>query len=133
LAVEAKWGRLDYRDSKRLLADLSRKAELIPGAGEQVLGIMAKKIEDKEKIRGGRLPGVRPPGPETRRGFEEVNFLPYEKKGLIPIPIRPLPSSSNPRTLSRVFLLIAFRVREHRLGHFLNRDTLLCRLYIDRC
>lgn len=53
MAVEAKWGRLDYRDSKRLLADLSRKAELIPGAGEQVLGIMAKKIEDKEKIRGG--------------------------------------------------------------------------------
>lgn len=52
MAVEAKWGRLDYRDSKRLLADLSRKAELIPGAGEQVLGIMAKKIEDKEKIRG---------------------------------------------------------------------------------
>jgi len=52
LAVEAKWGRLDYRDSKRLLADLSRKAERIPGAGEQILGIMAKKVEDKEKIRG---------------------------------------------------------------------------------
>lgn len=52
LAVEAKWGQLDYRDSKRLLADLSRKAMRIPGAGEQVLGIMAKKIEDKEKMRG---------------------------------------------------------------------------------
>lgn len=81
MAVEAKWGRLDYRDSKRLLADLSRKAELIPGAGEQVLGIMAKKIEDKEKIRGERLPGVRPPGPETRGDSKKLISYHTKKRG----------------------------------------------------
>ena len=36
------------RDCSRISPERLR----IPGAGEQILGIMAKKVEDKEKIRG---------------------------------------------------------------------------------
>lgn len=78
MAVEAKWGRLDYRDSKRLLADLSRKAELIPGAGEQVLGIMAKKIEDKEKIRGEGFLAL--DLQDLKRGGDSKKLISYHTK-----------------------------------------------------
>jgi hypothetical protein len=51
LAIEVKWSSLDYRDSERLLKGLSLKAQHIQGVGEPLLGIMAKRIEGKEKLR----------------------------------------------------------------------------------
>jgi hypothetical protein len=51
LAIEVKWSSLDYRDSERLLTGLSLKAQHIQGVGEPLLGIMAKRIEGKEKLR----------------------------------------------------------------------------------
>lgn len=52
LAIEAKWKELTYQEAKKLLSQLNIKASQIPKVKELNLGIMAKKIEDKEKIRG---------------------------------------------------------------------------------
>jgi len=51
LAVEVKWTDLDYHESKRLLSELTAKAQQIHNVKESILGIMAKKIENKDKIR----------------------------------------------------------------------------------
>lgn len=51
LAIEAKWTDLNYQEAKRLLSQLNIKANQIPKAKERILGVIAKKIEDKEKIR----------------------------------------------------------------------------------
>ncbi len=51
LAVEVKWTDLDYHEAKRLLLELTEKAQKIHDAKESILGIIAKKIENKEKIR----------------------------------------------------------------------------------
>jgi AAA+ ATPase superfamily predicted ATPase len=51
LALEAKWTQLDYREAKRLLSKLTTKAAKIPKTEESIQGIMAKRIEDKERIR----------------------------------------------------------------------------------
>src|SRR3990172_5327334 len=52
LAVEVKWSDLRYHKAKKMLADLVAKAQQIRESKENTLGLMAKKIEDKEKIRG---------------------------------------------------------------------------------
>lgn len=51
LAIEAKWAETSYQEARRFLSQLSHKAQHIPGVKERVLGIMAKKICDKQKIR----------------------------------------------------------------------------------
>lgn len=51
LAVEVKWTDLDYREAKRLMSELSTKTKQISDIKETVTGLMAKKIEDKERIR----------------------------------------------------------------------------------
>lgn len=51
LAVEAKWTDLDYREAKRLLSELAVKAHQVKDVRECVVGVMAKKIANKEKIR----------------------------------------------------------------------------------
>ncbi|MEM2902728.1 MAG: ATP-binding protein [Candidatus Bathyarchaeia archaeon] len=51
LAIEAKMTELSYMEAKRLLSELAIKAKDIRGAEELNLGVMAKKIGDKEKIR----------------------------------------------------------------------------------
>ncbi|MBS7648766.1 MAG: ATP-binding protein [Candidatus Bathyarchaeia archaeon] len=51
LAVEAKWTKLNYQEAKKLLSQLNIKAKQIHNVEECILGIMAKKIEDKEKIK----------------------------------------------------------------------------------
>lgn len=51
LAIEAKLTELNYQEAKRLLSELTIKAKQIHNAKECTLGVMAKKIGDKEKIR----------------------------------------------------------------------------------
>jgi AAA+ ATPase superfamily predicted ATPase len=51
LAVEAKWAELSYREAKSLLSDLAVKTAQILEVKESVKGVMAKKIEDKERLR----------------------------------------------------------------------------------
>ena len=51
LAVEVKWTDLSYHEAKKLLSELAAKAQQIREAKETTLGLMAKKIEEKEKIR----------------------------------------------------------------------------------
>jgi len=51
LAVEVRWTNLDHHESKRLLSELTAKAQQIHNVKESILGIMAKKIENKDKIR----------------------------------------------------------------------------------
>ncbi|MEM3489057.1 MAG: ATP-binding protein [Nitrososphaerota archaeon] len=51
LAVEVKLTELNYREAKRLLSELTIKAKQIHNAKECSLGVMAKKIGNKEKIR----------------------------------------------------------------------------------
>jgi len=51
LAVEAKWTDLDYLEAKRLLSELVAKAHQVRDVRECVVGVMAKKIANKEKIR----------------------------------------------------------------------------------
>ncbi|MBC7131203.1 ATP-binding protein, partial [Candidatus Bathyarchaeota archaeon] len=50
LAIEAKWKELNLQEARRLLYQLSHKAQHIHGVDEHVLGVMAKKIEDKQRI-----------------------------------------------------------------------------------
>jgi AAA+ ATPase superfamily predicted ATPase len=51
LAVEVRWTNLDYHESKRLISELTAKAQQIHNVKESISGIMAKKIENKDKIR----------------------------------------------------------------------------------
>ncbi|MGQ9460914.1 MAG: ATP-binding protein [Candidatus Bathyarchaeaceae archaeon] len=51
LAIEAKLTKLNYQEAKRLLSELTVKAKQIHNVKECTLGVIAKKIEDKEKIR----------------------------------------------------------------------------------
>jgi len=51
LAVEAKWSEVSYREGKRLLSALSKKATQVPDIEEPTLGVIAKKLEEKEKLR----------------------------------------------------------------------------------
>ncbi|MEM2123165.1 MAG: ATP-binding protein [Candidatus Bathyarchaeia archaeon] len=52
LAVEAKLAELSYGEAKALLSELAAKAEQIRGVEGRILGVMAKRIVDKEEIRG---------------------------------------------------------------------------------
>jgi hypothetical protein len=49
--VEVKWAELRYKEAKRLLTNLAVKAQQVREAEECVLGVMAKRVEDKEQIR----------------------------------------------------------------------------------
>jgi AAA+ ATPase superfamily predicted ATPase len=51
LALEAKMAELNYQEAKKLLSELSIKAKQIRNVKDCILGVMAKKIVDKEKIR----------------------------------------------------------------------------------
>ena len=51
LAIEAKLTEVNYQEAKRLLSELSIKAKQIRNTKECILGVMAKKIGNKEKIR----------------------------------------------------------------------------------
>ena len=51
LAIEAKLTELNYQEAKRLLSELTVKAKQIHNVKECILGVIAKKIEGKEKIR----------------------------------------------------------------------------------
>lgn len=51
LVIEAKMTELSPQETKKLLSELTVKAKQIRGVEECILGVMAKKIEDKEKIR----------------------------------------------------------------------------------
>ena len=51
LTIEAKLTELNYQEAKRLLSELTVKAKQIHNVKECILGVIAKKIEDKEKIR----------------------------------------------------------------------------------
>lgn len=51
LTIEVKWTELNPQKTKKLLTELATKTQQIPNINENILGIMAKKIEQKEKIR----------------------------------------------------------------------------------
>jgi len=51
LAIEAKLTELNHQEAKKLLSELTIKAKQIPNAKECIIGVMAKKIGKKEKIR----------------------------------------------------------------------------------
>ena len=51
LAIEAKLTELNHQEAKKLLSELTIKAKQIHNAKECIIGVMAKKIGDKEKIR----------------------------------------------------------------------------------
>jgi hypothetical protein len=51
LAIEAKLRELDYQETEKLLSELAVKARQIHNAKDCTLGVMAKKIGNKEKIR----------------------------------------------------------------------------------
>ena len=58
LAVEVKWTDLDYHEAKRLLLELAAKAQQVRDVKETTIGLMAKKIEGKEKIRSEGLMAI---------------------------------------------------------------------------
>jgi AAA+ ATPase superfamily predicted ATPase len=52
--IECKWQNVDIRRSKHIVADLKRKAALVKWGNDErseIYGIVAKKIEGKEKLR----------------------------------------------------------------------------------
>lgn len=51
LAIEAKLTELNCQEARRLLFELGTKANQIHDVKECILGVMAKKVENKEKIR----------------------------------------------------------------------------------
>jgi len=51
LAIEAKWSEISYQEAKKILSQLSTKARQIHSVEECILGVMAKRMEEKERIR----------------------------------------------------------------------------------
>jgi len=51
LAIEAKLTELEYQEARRLLSELTAKTKQIHDARECLLGVMAKKIANKERLR----------------------------------------------------------------------------------
>jgi len=51
LAIEAKFTELNHQEAKKLLTELTTKTKQIHNAKECILGVIAKKIGNKEKIR----------------------------------------------------------------------------------
>jgi AAA+ ATPase superfamily predicted ATPase len=51
LAIEVKWTEITMQETKRILSQLGAKAGQIRGVEEFILGVMAKKIEGKERLR----------------------------------------------------------------------------------
>jgi AAA+ ATPase superfamily predicted ATPase len=51
LALEVKWSNIDYHEAQRLISDLTTKTRQVKNAKEITIGLMAKRIEEKEKIR----------------------------------------------------------------------------------
>ncbi len=52
LAVEVKWAELSYAEARRLLLGLEAKTQKVRGPEEFVLGVAAKRLEGKEKLKG---------------------------------------------------------------------------------
>jgi len=51
LAIEAKWSEVSYQEAKKILSQLSTKARQIRNVEECILGVMAKRVGEKERIR----------------------------------------------------------------------------------
>jgi hypothetical protein len=51
LAVEVKWRDLKYGEVRKLLSNLAVKTSEVPDIKESVLGVMGRRIENKEKVR----------------------------------------------------------------------------------
>lgn len=51
LAIEAKWAELNYQEAKKLLSQLNQKAQYLHNVEDLTLGVIAKKVGDKQKIR----------------------------------------------------------------------------------
>ncbi len=51
LAIEAKWSQVDYREAKRYLFELTAKTQHVQTAKQVIVGLMAKQIEEKERLR----------------------------------------------------------------------------------
>jgi len=51
LAIEVKWMELTFLEARRILSQLGVKAGQIRGVDECILGVMAEKIEGKERLR----------------------------------------------------------------------------------
>jgi len=51
LAFEAKWAELNYGETKSLLGELNTKTAQIPNTKETHVGVIAKKIASKERLR----------------------------------------------------------------------------------
>lgn len=71
LAVEVKWKELDYNEAKRLLSELAIKAQQIHDVKECIVGIIAKKIGNKEEIRNEGYTAI---------NLQDMEDLRYEKK-----------------------------------------------------
>lgn len=46
-----KWSNIDYHEAQRLISDLTTKTRQVKNAKGITIGLMAKRIEEKEKIR----------------------------------------------------------------------------------
>jgi hypothetical protein len=51
LAVEVKWSDTNYCEAKKLLLELETKTQQVRDAKQATLGLMAKKIKEKERLR----------------------------------------------------------------------------------
>jgi hypothetical protein len=51
LAVEVKWSDISYREAKTLILELEMKTKQVQFAKKAVVGVMAKKIDEKESLR----------------------------------------------------------------------------------
>lgn len=51
LAIETKWSNLNYHETKQLLSKLETKTQQIKEAKQITLGLIAKKIDEKERLR----------------------------------------------------------------------------------
>ncbi|HKZ93393.1 MAG TPA: ATP-binding protein [Candidatus Bathyarchaeia archaeon] len=51
LAIETKWTELNYSETKSLLGQLNAKTAQIPNTRETCVGVIAKKIANKERLR----------------------------------------------------------------------------------
>ncbi|NLU04830.1 MAG: DUF234 domain-containing protein, partial [Methanothermobacter sp.] len=56
ILIEVKWKTLNKIEANKILKDLNRKSKILKmKEWEQYYGIIAKRVKDKEKIKGGLI------------------------------------------------------------------------------
>lgn len=95
LAVEAKWTVLNHKQARSILHALATKTQQIPNTKTQILGIMAKKIQDKEQLRNEGYTAL------DLQDIEQLTKTTFTKPQESTVNLGPVPSTT-PKEMKRL-------------------------------